>query len=211
MLCDVNYDVRGSSYIFLGFQYFWPFVFGMLQNIFQTTILATEHTQTYVRDVWFYVMCMHIREMGVNLSLLKCQTFTFIGLDLRKTYSMCVFHFCYQVLLTKDTEWQIWIASSQNILKNKLKYFWVLFVLILSKNSGKYIYRVIWTFKSPNFRVFCGVRTELLSTNMWPRQSKFLSVQTNKLSFQITQFVITPIFGVPHFKTLLQIMSGDTQ
>ena len=80
MLCDVNYDVRRSSYIFPGFQYIWPFVFGMLQNIFQTPILAIKPTQTHVYDIRFYVTCVHIREMGANLLHFKCQTFTGIGL-----------------------------------------------------------------------------------------------------------------------------------
>jgi hypothetical protein len=39
-----------------------------------------------------------------NLPLLKCQTFTDIGLELRKTCSMRVFQFRYQALLTKDIE-----------------------------------------------------------------------------------------------------------
>jgi hypothetical protein len=104
MLCDVNYDVRHSSYISWIPVLLTFCLWNVIEYFSKANCGDKTHTQTHVYDMWFYVMCMHIREMGASILFLKCQTFTCIGLELRKTHSLRMRHFCYQVRLTKDTE-----------------------------------------------------------------------------------------------------------
>ena len=61
--------------------------------------------------------------------------------------------------------------------------FLVIFFLTLLKYSGKYIYRKILTFKSTNFRVSCGVRTEFFGTSLLPSLSKILPSTDRQIVF----------------------------
>jgi len=120
MLWDVNYDVRRSSYIS------WiPILLTFcLWNVIEYFPNANFGDASH-RDasIWY----MTLRNVyaykrdggGGNLFLLKCQTFTCIGLELCKMYSLRLFHFCHQVRFTKVTEREIWIASTLKVYKNK--------------------------------------------------------------------------------------------